>query len=112
MPWLSATFNFAAYLKNINKMGHYIGSKWEYSNFKKASGVNTLTYYSIATLPVTAQCNVVLDLKYDAGTTLCAAITSCNKANLNARYCRTEDMGIVCADTYHWGIFTIIFNNF
>lgn len=104
MPHLAATFNFGAYLKNINKMGHFIGSKWEYTKFTNYNNI-VLNYTPIHTLPVVAQCNVTLQLKYDAGTTLCAAITSCVPNDLKARFCKDENKGIVCQDNYHWGNF-------
>ena len=102
MPHLSATFDFGAYLKNINKMGHFIGNKWEYTKFTRYNNI-VLDYYSIVQKAVVAQCNVVLELKYDSGTTLCAVITSCVKDTLQARYCKDEDKAIVCKDNYHWG---------
>lgn len=106
MPHLVATFDFGSYLKNINKMGHFIGNKWEYTKFNRYNNI-VLNYYSIVQKPVIAQCNVVLKLKYSGSNNalfeLCAAITSCVTNDLNARYCKDEAKGIVCADHYHWG---------
>jgi hypothetical protein len=102
MPHLAATFNFGAYLKNINKMGHYIGTDLKYTSFTRFNNI-VLTYYPITDKPVTVQCNVTLNLKYDSGTSLCAVLSSCNLASLNARYCKDENKAIVCADNYHWG---------
>lgn len=102
MPYLAASFNFGAYLKNINKMGHYIGSTWEYTKFSRYNNI-VLNYTPITSLPVVSQCNVTLQLKYDAGTSLCASITSCDTTALNAKFCKDEAKGIVCADNYHWG---------
>jgi hypothetical protein len=102
MPHLAATFNFGAYLKNINKMGHFIGSTLRYTNFTRYNNI-LLNYYPISVKPVTAQCNVTLNLKYDQSSTLCAVISSCVTANLFARFCKDEDKAIVCADSYHWG---------
>lgn len=102
MPHLAATFNFGSYLKNLNKMGHYIGATLKYTSFTK-SIESALTYYPITEKAVIAQCNVTLDLKYNSAGSICAAITSCDKTALNARFCKDEAKAIVCKDNYHWG---------
>mgnify|MGYP000182408058 FL=1 len=109
MPHLTATFNFGAYLKNINKMGHFIGNNWEYTKFTAYNNI-VLTYYPITEKAVVAQCNVTLQLKYDSGNSICAATTSCDTGALFARYCKDEAKAIVCADNYHWGIIYIFLN--
>lgn len=107
MPHLAANFSFGLYFKNLNKLLHYIGDTWGYTNFTKATGVNTLTYDLYSVLATATQCNVArgtTGMKYNAGQTECAEITSCDKNTLKVRYCKDEAKGIVCADNYHWGI--------
>lgn len=95
------SINFGSYFKQLNKMGYFLGNTWTY---KKLSAYNniTLTFTGITTLPVTTQCSVVLNLKYDSSTSTCQAVTGCNLASLNAKYCSGENTPIVCADNYHY----------
>jgi len=102
MPYFAMSVNFGAYYKQLNKMGHFIGPTWSY---KKPSSFNsmTLTYTANTVLPVTTECNVVLDLTYNSSTQLCELITNCNLATLNAKYCSANATPIVCADNFHYG---------
>ena len=92
------SINFGSYYKQLNKMGYFLGSVWSY---KKPSSYNSMTLTYDYSLPITTQCNVVLNLKYGGG--LCTTISSCNTVNLKAKYCIGENTPIICSDTNHYG---------
>lgn len=94
--------NFGMYYKQLNKMGHFIGSTWSYKNMLPYNGT-TLNYTPNSALAVTTQCNVVITFKYNSSTQLCELISSCNLATLNAKYCKEEATAVVCEDNYHYG---------
>jgi hypothetical protein len=108
MPYFALSINFGSYYKQLNKMGHFIGSTWSYKKPTLVTGV-TLNYISVNVLAITTECNVTLNVKYNPLNQLCELITSCNLVNLNAKFCSDENTSIVCADNFHYGNYFNLF---
>jgi len=108
MPYFALSINFGSYYKQLNKMGHFIGSTWSYKKPTIVTGV-TLNYISINVLAITTECNVTLNLKYNPSNQLCELITSCNLVTINAKFCSDENTAIVCADNFHYGNYFNLF---
>lgn len=100
MPFMVMSINMGGYYKQLNKMGHFIGSTWSY---KKPTAYNSMTLTYDSSLVVKRECSSVLNLKYNSVTDLCEAITNCTLASLNAKYCSSENTAVVCADNYFYG---------
>jgi len=102
LPSLITSINFGAYYKQLNKMGHFIGSTWNYKSTITKPGT-TLSYTPNSTLPITTQCNITLEFQYDSISTLCKAISNCNLSTLKAKYCSADNTPVVCETDYHYG---------